>query len=94
MRGEGSGQGAGDCCLKDYQSCPDKNAICTSGAKKASTNAPCGHKPGPPPGPKSGGGFPLFDETEVTVRVTPDRSVADFFVQGGRAVGQGLVRRP
>lgn len=87
VRGEGSKDGAGDCCLKDYQSCPDKNAICISGAKKASTNAPCGRKPGPPPGPKSGGGFPLFDETEVTVRVTPDRSVADFFVQGGRWSG-------
>ena len=28
--------------------------------------------------------FQLFDEDSVTVRITPDRSVADFFVQGGR----------
>ena len=27
---------------------------------------------------------PLFDEKTVTVRITPDRSLADFFVQGGR----------
>jgi hypothetical protein len=28
---------------------------------------------------------PIFDdETEVTVRILPDRVVADFFVQGGR----------
>merc|ERR1719261_989064 len=26
----------------------------------------------------------LFDESELTVRVLPDRSVADWFVQGGR----------
>ena len=28
--------------------------------------------------------MPLFDETVLTVRVLPDRSVADWFVQGGR----------
>eukprot|EP01046_Picozoa_sp_COSAG06_P033321 COSAG06_NODE_3394_length_5407_cov_3.531462_4_plen_106_part_00 len=34
---------------------------------------------------------PIFDdETEVTVRILPDRAVADFFVQGGRwAATQG-----
>jgi sucrose-6-phosphate hydrolase SacC (GH32 family) len=32
--------------------------------------------------------FPLFDdESSVTVRITPDRSLADFFVQGGRWSG-------
>lgn len=31
--------------------------------------------------------IPLFDETEVSVRVLPDRSLADFFVQGGRWSG-------
>lgn len=29
----------------------------------------------------------LFDETSINVRVTPDRSVADFFVAGGRMSG-------
>lgn len=31
--------------------------------------------------------IPLFDEETVTVRITPDRSLADFFVQGGRWAG-------
>ena len=32
--------------------------------------------------------FPMFaDEDVVTVRILPDRSVADFFVQGGRWAG-------
>jgi len=31
--------------------------------------------------------FPIFDEDEITVRITPDRSLADFFVQGGRFAG-------
>lgn len=31
--------------------------------------------------------IPLFDESELTVRITPDRSVADFFVQSGRWSG-------
>jgi hypothetical protein len=38
------------------------------------------------PPPKSGS-VPLFDETELAVRITPDRSLADFFVQGGRWSG-------
>jgi hypothetical protein len=31
-----------------------------------------------------GDDVPLVNETSVTVRITPDRSLADFFVQGGR----------
>jgi hypothetical protein len=31
--------------------------------------------------------MPLFDEDKVAVRITPDRSLADFFVQGGRVSG-------
>jgi len=31
--------------------------------------------------------FPLLNDTAVTLRVLPDRSVADFFVQGGRWAG-------
>eukprot|EP01050_Picozoa_sp_SAG11_P015922 SAG11_NODE_2115_length_3798_cov_7.593674_2_plen_83_part_00 len=30
---------------------------------------------------------PLFDEPEVEVRIMPDRSLADFFVAGGRWAG-------
>lgn len=39
--------------------------------------------------PFQGGGGPvrLFDDTELAVRITPDRSVADFFLQGGRWSG-------
>lgn len=29
----------------------------------------------------------MFDETELSVRITADRSLADFFVQGGRFSG-------
>lgn len=39
---------------------------------------------------ETGGGrtFPLFDDEDViTVRILPDRSVVDFFVQGGRQAG-------
>lgn len=36
-------------------------------------------------GEQQGSGLvPLFDESEITVRVLADRSVADWFVQGGR----------
>jgi hypothetical protein len=43
---------------------------------------------GPKPGPhETANSFPIFDETEINVRITPDRSVADFFVQGGRSSG-------
>ena len=40
--------------------------------------------------------FDLFDETSVTLRITPDRSVADFFVQGGRwsATTAWLAKEP
>ena len=40
---------------------------------------------------RSSSNIPLFDdETEVTIRILPDRSVADFFVQSGRwAATQG-----
>ena len=38
--------------------------------------------------PTSNASMPLFaDESTVTVRILPDRSVADFFVQGGRWSG-------
>merc|ERR1712178_166005 len=33
------------------------------------------------------GPIPIFDETELSVRITVDRSLADFFVQGGRFSG-------
>ena len=42
--------------------------------------------------------FELFDENEVTVRVLADRSVADWFVQGGRwaatSASSGAPRQP
>ena len=31
--------------------------------------------------------FPLFNDENVTLRILPDRSVVDFFVQGGRWSG-------
>jgi hypothetical protein len=34
-----------------------------------------------------GPSVPLFDDQTVSVRITPDRSLADFFVQGGRWAG-------
>jgi len=33
------------------------------------------------------GPIPMFDETELSIRITVDRSFADFFVQGGRFSG-------
>lgn len=57
-----------------------------SGAKVAGSvecTAGGGHRPPPRPAKPT----PLFDETELTVRILPDRSLADFFVQGGRWAG-------
>lgn len=68
------------CCVSQ----PAKGMI--SGAKVAGS-AECtpgggGRHPRPPAKPT-----PLFDETELSVRILPDRSLADFFVQGGRWAG-------
>merc|ERR1711918_339803 len=35
------------------------------------------------PAPGSGTMIDLFDDDKVTLRITPDRSLAEFFVQGG-----------
>ena len=77
------------CCIKGAIStdgCPEYAKGMVSGAKTAGS-VPCGNPPNPGPGPKPAPGVPIFDETEIIVRITPDRSVADFFVQGGRWSG-------
>ena len=80
------------CCIKGNISgvdgCPVPAQGMVSGAKTAGTYA-CtrggggggGHRPAPSTA------VPLFDETELEVRIMPDRSVADFFVAGGRWAG-------
>lgn len=77
------------CCIKgpipDRDGCPIPAPRMWSGAKTAGTVECGGNGPSPPPAPSSG--VPLFDETVLTVRVMPDRSLADFFVQGGRWAG-------
>ena len=57
-----------------------------SGAKVAGS-VECTHGGGSRPPPPPTKPTPLFDETELTVRILPDRSLADFFVQGGRWAG-------
>merc|ERR1712039_283975 len=44
--------------------------------------------------PGEGATISLFDEEAVTVRITPDRSLADFFVQGGRWAGTAAWSSP
>jgi len=61
----------------------------TQGRRAAVALGPCGDQR-----PKSSGSVPLFDETALTVRITPDRSVADFFVQGGRFSGDDSRNSP
>jgi len=63
---------------------PDPSPTAAKGARVAfvSSGFPCntdGEAAGAPQTPVQ-----LFDETELTVRVLADRSVADWFVQGGR----------
>lgn len=77
------------CCIKgpipDRDGCPIPAPGMWSGAKTAGT-VQCGG-PSPPPPPPPSSGVPLFDATTLTVRLMPDRSVADMFVQGGRWAG-------
>ena len=81
------------CCIKGNISgidgCPVPAQGMVSGAKTAGTYA-CtrgggggggGHRPAPSTA------VPLFDETKLEVRIMPDRSLADFFVQGGQVAG-------
>jgi len=74
------------CCIKgpiENDGCPTVANGMVSGAKVAGT-VPCGNPgPGPKPGPPKGT-VPLFTDSAVTVRILPDRSLADFFVQDGR----------
>ena len=76
------------CCIKgpipQKDGCPIYAKGMTSGAKTAGT-VQC-NAPHPRP-PARGSDVPLFDDTVITVRIMPDRSLADFFVQGGRWAG-------
>jgi hypothetical protein len=76
------------CCIKGpiiRDGCPAPARGMWSGAKTAGTVQCSGPQPPGPPPPSAA--VPLFDETVVTVRIMPDRSLADFFVQGGRWAG-------
>lgn len=83
--------GGMSCCIKgdvENDGCPAPAQGMESGAKVAGSvncNSP---RPGPHPHPPAkSGAVPLFGATEINVRITPDRSVADFFVAGGRWSG-------
>jgi len=75
------------CCIKGpiaQDGCPAFDKGMWSGAKTAGVVKCDGPAPAPTP---RGTSIPLFDEDVLTVRIMPDRSVADFFVQGGRWAG-------
>ena len=85
----------GSCCLKGGVPQQASNPSCTSGIKRApppgSVSVQVGScadaMRGFPEGP-AGASFALrAGATSVTVRILPDRSVADFFVAGGRWSG-------
>ena len=88
----------GSCCLKGSVPQQVPNPSCTSGTKRAPppgsvsvqvgscADAMRGFSEGS--AAASSSSFPLRDgATSVTVRILPDRSVADFFVAGGRWSG-------
>ena len=88
-RGGPGGQGM-SCCIKGpiiSDGCPHPAPGMVSGAKVAGS-AQCtaggggGHHPAP-----SRKEIPLFNEAKLSVRILPDRSIADFFVAQGRWAG-------
>ncbi len=86
----------GSCCLKGNVPGQVPNSACTSGIKNPSPGVPtvrvrAGTCSEALAGNIASGPVAIFpmlagDDT-VSLRILPDRSLADFFVQGGRASG-------
>jgi Glycosyl hydrolases family 32 N-terminal domain/PAN domain len=84
----------GSCCLKSSAPAPAASPTCTSGIKAPAPPGSVSVRVGTCAEAASGAlalgaarSVPLLDDSTVSLRVLPDRSVADVFVQGGRWAG-------